>query len=144
MALTLTQLSTNLKKVALSLFNSVQHASIAKSRLILKAICKIPQWLYCSSTRSPNITPPTMALLTQASREERWVGEQGPEVGWVSREERWAEKRGGWSGLFNITFRCGSVGVHGHQYWVVCKARLDGVFVSNGMLGVIVPCYVHL
>ena len=30
------------------------------------------------------------------SREERWVGKQGPEVGRVSREERWAEKRGVW------------------------------------------------
>ena len=24
------------------------------------------------------------------------MGEQGPEVGWVSREERWAENGGGW------------------------------------------------
>ena len=72
------------------------------------------------------------------------MGEQGPEVGWVSGEERWAEKRGGWGGLFNITFRHGSVGVHGHWYWVVCKMRLVGVFVSNGMHSAIGPCYIHL
>ena len=40
-------------------------------------------------------------------------------------------------------FGHGSVGVHGHQYWVVCKARLVGV-ISNGTLGAIGPCYICL
>ena len=45
---------------------------------------------------------------------------------------------------FDTTFGHRSVGVHGHQYWVVCKARLVGVCISNGTLSTIGPYYVQL